>query len=327
MESSILNDTADTNEDLRQHPLPIWTSCVLISLSFLGVIGNSIVCYIIGRTKKLHSPTNYLIANLAVADLLVCLSSTVKPIIDNLTNSSWPSTNISRILFCQFLESNVAVFVSSTASALALTIVSFERFIGIVYPLHYPRLVTNSRLKIAILCQWIISISAAMPFRFKIFYDDEAHRCQSSVSVPIVLLYAFAGYVLPITALVYLYSRMFISLRRTRGSVKGKRSNPKVIRSFRQPQASLDGLQRARKNILINLFIITVLFVLFTTPSIAQVIVVVIEIEGDQTKVSMSVYRVTAITLLANSVVNPFVYAFRYQKFQKAIRVTLNCKT
>ena len=314
---SILNDT-DANEDLIQSPLPIWTNCVLISLSFLGVFGNSIVCYIIGRTKKLHSPTNYLIANLAVADLLVCLSSTVKPIIDNLTKNSWPSTNISSIFFCLFLESGVALFVTSTASALALIIVSFERFIGIVYPLHYPILVTNSRLKIAILCQWIISVSAAMPFLFKIYYDDQAHRYQSMVSVPIVLLYAFTGYVLPITALVYLYTRMFLSLRR--------HDSVKVKRSIRRPQASLVCLQRARKNILINLFIITVLFILFTTPSIVQVVVILLETE-DQLKMSISVFRVTAITLLCNSVVNPFVYAFRYNKFQKAMCVTLKCKT
>ena len=104
MEAFILNDT-DPNVELRQTLQTTWRSIVIISLSFLGVIGNSIVCYIIGRTKKLHNPTNYLIANLAVADLLVCISSTFKPIVDlgQFTKSSWPSTYIELSYSVSFL--------------------------------------------------------------------------------------------------------------------------------------------------------------------------------------------------------------------------------
>ena len=203
MEAFILNDT-DLNVELRQTLQTTWYGIVLISLSFLGVIGNSIVCYIIGRTKKLHNPTNYLIANLAVADLLVCITSTFKPIVDlgQFTKSSWPATYIETILFCKFLDSGFSLWITSTASALGLILVSFERFIGIVYPLHYRRLVTKTRLRIAIFCQWTLAFLGEMPWVSKVFYDEEAQRCQSRYSPQIALLYAFAGYVLPIIALV-----------------------------------------------------------------------------------------------------------------------------
>ena len=118
---------------------------------------------------------------------------------------------------------------------------------------------------------------------------------------------------------------MFLSLRK-RDCVRVKRSNHKVNKSIQQQASSAACLQRARKNILINLFIVTILFVVLVTPSMGATINLVLQEVEDQSNKIKPIYRIGLISLLTNSVVNPFVYAFRYNKFQNAMRVMFRCK-
>jgi len=62
--------------DLTKTLIPEKYQVILLSfaygiISFLAVVGNSCIIYIVLRNRRMHSVTNYFICNLALADCLV----------------------------------------------------------------------------------------------------------------------------------------------------------------------------------------------------------------------------------------------------------------
>ncbi|XP_024085717.1 probable G-protein coupled receptor 83 [Cimex lectularius] len=48
--------------------------CVLYTSIFvLGLFGNVLVCYVVGRNKAMHTVTNCFISNLALSDIMLCI--------------------------------------------------------------------------------------------------------------------------------------------------------------------------------------------------------------------------------------------------------------
>jgi neuropeptide F receptor len=47
--------------------------CMLYTVIFvLGIFGNVLVCYVVGRNKAMQTVTNFFITNLALSDILLC---------------------------------------------------------------------------------------------------------------------------------------------------------------------------------------------------------------------------------------------------------------
>ena len=314
------NETGNTTTADPDNSFPKWEFLSIICcLSFIGIVGNAAVCFVIYRTKAMHNATNYLIVNLAVADLFVCVFTVMQLLI--YVFDLWPSSVIGKKLFCYFFFNELFLWIATIASPLALVLVSFERFIGIVYPLHYNGLVTNTRLRVVVLSQWFISVAPEIiSFSFT-HLSAELDVCYSdSPEIADYILYTtqlFLRFVFPITALVYLYYRMFASLRQYARIGVNASNN----------QAEKETV-RARKNILINLLIITVLFIALLTPCQLVVFFHDISVRGELPEgeagapsepVDIHISLIfNNILVLCNSVVNPLVYALRYKQFKRA---------
>jgi len=72
---SAINGTGSA-ADLTKTLIPEKYQVILLSfaygiISFLAVVGNSCIIYIVLRNRRMHSVTNYFICNLALADCLV----------------------------------------------------------------------------------------------------------------------------------------------------------------------------------------------------------------------------------------------------------------
>ena len=50
-----------------------WVCKIMAAEGVVGILGNALVCFVILRAKTLHDKTNYLLVNLAAADMLLCL--------------------------------------------------------------------------------------------------------------------------------------------------------------------------------------------------------------------------------------------------------------
>ena len=128
------------------------SSVLIVISSFLcisGFIGNSIIAVVILKKKKMKTKTNWLVFNLAIADLLIVLIS----IPYNLINPyiSWPFGYIGcKYLIMPTMEHFAGVCV------LTHTAISLARYANIIRP-SAEDILSNQVLKGAILIIWTIS--------------------------------------------------------------------------------------------------------------------------------------------------------------------------
>lgn len=122
---------------------------ILGIFSCLIVSNNIFVIIVISSSKKLHTVTGYLMISLAFADLGVGITTQI-PLIYPIFSTHIPRPACTAV---GFLTS-----VSMVVSVYTLTLLSLDRFVAIVKPLHYPTIVTNHRCSIAILVSWVASV-------------------------------------------------------------------------------------------------------------------------------------------------------------------------
>lgn len=117
----------------------------------IGILGNvTVIIYTIFSSKE-KTATTYLIGNLALADLLVCLA--FYPIwIVELTRTIL-NIDSNQVIFCKLSRSTIWAFIlASVTTLLAITI---DRYIYFVKPLKYPLIVTHRRVFLAVSSIWV----------------------------------------------------------------------------------------------------------------------------------------------------------------------------
>ena len=119
----------------------------------IGVLGNvTVIIYTIFSSKE-KTTTSYLVGNLALADLLVCLTLYPAWIIDFI--QIMLNINSDQDLFCKFSRATAWAFMfASIATLLAITA---DRYVYIVKPLRYTQVVTHRRVFLAVAGIWITS--------------------------------------------------------------------------------------------------------------------------------------------------------------------------
>ena len=193
----------------------------------IGVLGNvTVIIYAIFFNKE-KTATSYLTGNLALADLLVCL--TLYPI--------WIFKLIQIILnidnnqdfFCKFSRSAMWAFMfASIATLLAITV---ERYLYIVKPLRYPQIVTHRRVFLAVSGIWII---ASCFFIVHFIHDKgDIYKLRSLCYIPESIYHlsdVFAGY-LPLIFIFFMNFHILLVARKQRKRILVKTTIPYVDNS------------------------------------------------------------------------------------------------
>ncbi|KFW09643.1 putative G-protein coupled receptor 19, partial [Eurypyga helias] len=140
-------------------------SMVLGVLWLVSVLGNSLVCLVIHRSRKTQSTTNYFVVSMACADLLVSFASTPFVLLQ-LTYGRWRLGNVlcKLVRYTQYLTPGVQIYV--------LLSICVDRFYTIVYPLSFK--VSREKAKKMILASWLFNAVLASPTFF--FYSSNSHH-------------------------------------------------------------------------------------------------------------------------------------------------------
>ncbi|KAJ7374376.1 hypothetical protein OS493_007478 [Desmophyllum pertusum] len=107
-------------------------SCVEIILCLLGTLGNSLTIAVVCRNKSLQVVSNFLIASLAFADLLV--SAILVPMRASQHMAQFHGTNVPQAVV------EIAGFVGRVniiASISSLAAMSIDRYIALSHPMFY----------------------------------------------------------------------------------------------------------------------------------------------------------------------------------------------
>ncbi|XP_028428667.1 trace amine-associated receptor 1-like [Perca flavescens] len=276
----------------------------------LTVCGNLLVTVSIAYFKQLHTPTNYLIASLAMSDfllgLLVMFPSMIKCI-----ESCWYFGDI----FCKvYMSSDVML---CTASILNLSFISLDRHFAVCQPLLYKRKISVNVVLIMILLSWSISalIGFGMIFlKLNLWGIEEFYynhivceggcvlfQSRLSSTVSSVLSFYIPGIIM-----LGVYLKIFLVAQRQLHSIQ----NTSCLKSARISNKSQT---KATK----TLAIIMGAFLSFWTPFFVCNII--------DPFISYSTPPVLFETLVwvgyLNSTVNPLIYAFFYSWFRKAFQL------
>lgn len=132
--------------------VPICFGIIAIS----GFFGNILVILVVCLNKQMHSTTNLLIVNLAVADLLFvvfCIPFTAADYVAD----TWPFGD----LWCRIVQ--YLIVVTAFSSIYTLVLMSIDRFLAVVHPIRSRMLRTEKITKICIGAIWLVILTASLP--------------------------------------------------------------------------------------------------------------------------------------------------------------------
>ena len=183
------NTTTESNTGIAPHELSDIITIIINSVACpFTVLLNVLVIIGVKRRPRLQTYTNILLACLAATDALTGI--TAQPLyilwrtsqLLGITNS-----DIIRVLHSSSLR---ALF---SCTALHLSLVTFERLIAIKYTMRYPYIITNRKLKFAVIVIWVYIFSSEILSRVTtvIFFN-----LLVSVVLILCILFVAASYII-----------------------------------------------------------------------------------------------------------------------------------
>ncbi|KAJ1191813.1 hypothetical protein NDU88_001128 [Pleurodeles waltl] len=134
--------------------IPIVITAVYSMVFVVGLVGNSLVMFVIIRYTKMKTATNIYIFNLAMADALVTTTMPFQST-EYLMNS-WPFGNV----LCKIVIS--IDYYNMFTSIFTLTMMSVDRYIAVCHPVKALDFRTPLKAKIINVCIWLLSSSVGI---------------------------------------------------------------------------------------------------------------------------------------------------------------------
>ena len=280
----------------------------------IGVLGNvTIIIYTIISSKE-KTATSYLVGNLALADLLVCLTLYPAWIIDFI--QIMLNIDSDQDLFCKFSRATVWAFMFvSIATLLAITA---DRYVYIVKPLRYLQIVTQRRVFLAVAGIWITSCCLLIVsyIHYKSFGVEFRSYCYILDGIK-HFTHVIVGY-FPLALIILLNFYILLVARKQRKRILAETTIARVDNST---EAS-----RNRMTIVIRFFValkaaktfaivVAVLTICILTPTVVgRILKTFYSPRYQQIWHVVFNYEFYGI----NSVVNAFIYGMRHVKYKKA---------
>ncbi|XP_040012345.1 adenosine A2a receptor a [Xiphias gladius] len=280
-------------------------------IAVFSVLGNVLVCWAVCLNSNLQSITNFFVVSLAVADIAVGVLAIPFSIVI--------STGFcSNFYGCLFIACFVLVLTQS--SIFSLLAIAIDRYIAIKMPLRYSSLVTGQRAQGIIAICWVLSIiigltpmmgwhklsessnSTCSPGLMKCLFEEVV------VMEYMVYFNFFACVLIPLLMMLAIYLRIFMAARHQLKLIEVKAVHGEKSGSMLQKE-----VQAAK-----SLAIIVGLFAVCWLP--LHIINCFTLFCPQCHRPPLWIMYVAIILSHGNSVVNPFIYAYRIREFRQTFR-------
>lgn len=272
------------------------------------VLGNSLVILVILKNRSMMTAANYLLLNLAVADIMVAVSS-IPGYVFNKTFVH--PTGIEGDVLCSLVTGLGFLWIGQMASSTSLVFIAVERYYAVMHPLVVQRKITVSKVKILVPVCWILALIINVPEYAMKTYDAANYECVMKWSEDwhglVYSVVCFISYgVVPVLIMVVLYSRVVRSL---------------WFKDETSANFARQALLRSRKKVTQIMLTVSIIYVVTCLPGAIYYMV--------WTFYPFTVVRTAQITIdclyVLNSTINPFVYTLQSAQFKKALRRLVCC--
>ena len=199
------------------------------------------------------------------------------------------------------------------SSGYNLLVISIERYQAITNPLAYDEQRLKDKLYIIIPVIWISGIILAFPDPFLFQVKDGICSYvpgQWSMRDSLLLFSYFAvtNFLIPGMTMVILYTKMGLVIRESR------KTQSQMVSKSGQKKSTLSKAQT-------NIFYTCVILLFFYFTCWLSNIVSIMLFLARFIDFSTTVVNISAILVLVNSVINPFIYAIRYDEYKLHLRM------
>lgn len=292
-----------------------------ILVILLSLFGNVMVVRVVHKNRRMRTITNYLIINMALADLLTTVFNMLPTLywifrgLDVWAVGGWIGETLCKLL-------NFSQSVSITVSVFTLCAIAFDRFFAIFRPLK--RVITFRVAKGIIGASWMSSIVVAGPQLYVLTTAGEKGRAQcvehwgapfDEATAPrdytialFVLLYA-----LPLAVIAFLYTVIMLKLWRRRAPGQELTLNQ-------------ENKDRTNRKVLKMLVTVVIVFALSWLPLYVRMFVMFAE--SDRYVCGLP-YEMDFLTLYlghANSAINPYIYVIFNENYRRGFKSVLSTR-
>ncbi|XP_029182541.2 neuropeptide SIFamide receptor-like [Acropora millepora] len=189
--------------------MPFYFISLLVAL-----IGNVLIIVVFYKYKPIRKSVNYFVLNMAISDLFTPLTIMPFSIAKTLSDSAFlkqiPSPLAEVVCKLCFFLADTSIYVS----IFSLLMISLDRLIAVVFPLHI-RLISMKVRVICILMSWVVAISVhGLYFRVFDFQGDCYFHWDEQSHNDYFFAISIAFFFIPACLLTIIYSAIAVTLKR-----------------------------------------------------------------------------------------------------------------
>lgn len=316
MNVSSTNDSSNATSQLGPLPPPSTTHQIVVLLVYslmflLSLNGNIMTVFIVLAKPYMRSVTNCLIANMAIADLLMTFSAMPYSAAYMYVKSRWFG-GIMGMITCKILQFSVALSVA--ASVLTLVVIALDRFFAVVYP--FKRASVIRKIWVVSTVIWVLSGLSMSPYLYYyklLLLQDGYYHCSVSweplanhwEASRIYFSFLFiALYLIPLLIIAFFYGIVSFKLwiRRIPG-------NPSA--------ANLRHAELSKRRTIKMLIIIVIVFSLCWLPAHLMHFFIFFD-EKTYEKIPSLWQQIAFGVSQGNSSINPYLYIALNRNFRRA---------
>ena len=277
--------------------ISVFISALNVLLSVTASLGNVLILLALSKGAYLHPPTKLMFRCLAVYDL--CVGLVLQPCFVIIIIFENSLIQVPWKVISYFVELYMPItFLSCGLSVSTSTAISVDRLLALLLGLRYRHLVTLRRVRILVICLWIISASPGLIYHF---YSPRA----AFISVMVLLM-------LSVLISVFSYTKIVLKLRQHQAQVHGHTQ-----------QEQRDGrmnITRYKKIVYSIAWVQLSLAVCYVPVLISVSMIQINRWRG----VSAATFWYSSVTLVfLNSSLNPFLYCWKITEVRQAVINTL----
>ena len=255
----------------------------------------------------MRTPMNYLLVNLAVADITVAVFIAIRYIFTLFFTH--PKGKAGDFV-CQLLTGEAFMWVGALASAFSLVCIALERYLAIKFPYDEQKRITTAKLKRIVVVVWVLAASWNMPLFLYARYDPVGEFClfhwpsanfAQFHSPACAVVYG----VLPITIMIYLYSKLVYKLwfRPTSSSTMAQQSKLKYCKKSARLVVTVSAIYSVCWIPVLAIYVIS---------------------SFSSLQIYSSVHTTSIVFVTLNSAINPVLYSLQSDCFRKHMLALLS---
>ncbi|XP_022782767.1 pyroglutamylated RFamide peptide receptor-like [Stylophora pistillata] len=269
----------------------------------VNLIGNASVCLVVWRNRQMRTAMNFLLVNLACADMMVAIF--IAPQYIFLHTYKNPN-GLTGDYLCKIVTGGNLMWTAGVVSVVSLIGVAFERYFAVLYPHDESRRISKTKLKFIIPACWLFSISWNFPLFLLVKYDASLDFCYEEWPPGWYMNAYSLGWliiigILPVTVMSGLYSRVVYQL---------------WVRTSQPVDLPQRAVVKSRKRVTKMVLSVTVLCAVCWLPNL---IAYVLDFYGLNSHGDV-VHTTTVVLVSLNSAVNPIIYCFQSKDFRRHIK-------